>query len=83
MERYFDEYIELLGNKRKRMDFKFKPTKIFFKGYYYNVWPKNEEESTDREELTDKEEYVDLSDKPRLWGDEKGVKQEKGLKNVT
>ena len=54
-------------------------------GYHYSVWPKNEEESTDKEESIDKkesidkEESVDLFDMPPPEGDEE-VKKGKELK---
>ena len=54
-------------------------------GYDYNVWPKHEEESTDKEEFIDKkesfdkEESVDLFDVPPPEGDEE-VKKGKELK---
>ena len=36
--------------KKKKMDSKYTPKKLFIKGYDYRVWTKNKEKSTDEEE---------------------------------
>ena len=87
LEIYYDEYYYLSHTKRKKMNRKYKPKKLFIKGYDYSMWSKHEEESTDKEstdeeESTDKEESVDLSDMPPLEGDEE-VKEGKGIKIST
>ena len=60
---YFDEYYYLSDRKRKKVNSKYKPKKLFIKGYNYNDWYENVEPS-------DKEESVDISDMPPLGGDE-------------
>ena len=67
------------------MNCKYKPKKLFLEGYDYRVWPKNEEELTDKKESIDKEEYadkkesidkresVDSSDMPALRSDEEWI----------
>ena len=64
---YFHEYYYLSDAKRKKMNHKFKPKKLFIERYSYNDWYENvelpdKEKSSDNEELSDKEESVDLSD---------------------
>ena len=75
---YFDEYDELSDAKRKNMEPKYGPKKLFLKKYNYDNWFENEE-STDKEELTDKKDSLDLFDMLLLEGDEE-VKEEKGLR---
>ena len=94
LETYFDEYYYLSHAKWKKKNHKYKPKKLFIKGYDYSVWRKNEEESTDKKELTneekstDKEELankkdsLDLSDILTLEDDEE-VKEWKGLTILT
>ena len=76
LETYFDEDNELSDAKRKKIELKYDSNNLFLKTYNYDLWFKNEE-------LTDREESVDLSDMPALEGDEKEVKEEKGLKIST
>ena len=80
--------------QNEKKNHKYKPKKLFLKGYDYTVWPKNEEESTDKEELaneeksTDKEESankkdsLDLCDILTLEDDEE-VKEGKGFTILT
>ena len=88
LETYFDEYHYLSHGKRKKMDPKCKPKKLFAKGYDYREWSKNEgetadnEESTDNEESINEKELIDLCNMPPLEGDEK-VKIRTRLKNLT
>ena len=82
LETYFDEYYYLSHGKRKKMDPKYKPKKLFAKGYDYREWSKNEGETADNEESTNKKELIDLCNMPPLEGDEK-VKIRTRLKNFT
>ena len=56
---YFDEYYGLAEAKRKKLESKYEPDKLFLEAYNYDVWCENQE-SSDREELTDKNESTDL-----------------------
>ena len=87
-QKRIDEYYYLSHARRKKMDRKYKPKKLFIKEYDQSVWPKNKEESTDKEESTnkkesnDKKESVDLSEMS-LLEDDKEVKEGKGIKILT
>ena len=54
--------------KKKKINPKYKPGKLFVEGCNYNDWNKNVE-------LTDKEESVDLSDVLPLNNDEEDVRE--------
>ena len=66
---YFDEYYELSDAKRKKIESKYDPKKLFLKKYNYDNWFENQE-STDNEESTDKKGSLDLFDMLPLEGDE-------------
>ena len=74
LETYFDEYYELSGDKREKVESIYDPKDLFLEGYDYSVWSENEKK------LTDKEESKDLSDMPPQEGDEEEVKKRKGFK---
>ena len=73
---YFDKNYELSDAKRKTLESKYDPDKLFLETCNSDVWFENEK-------LIDKEESADLSDQPALEGDEKEVKEKKGLKILT
>ena len=77
LETYFDEYCYLSDPERKKVDCKYKPKKLFLKGYDDSVWSQSKEESTYKEELTDKKESVNLSDMSLVEGDEEEVNEGK------
>ena len=60
---YFHEYYDLSDAKRKKIDHKYKPTKLFLKENKYDGSP-------GKEYLGDREKSVDLSDMLLLEGDE-------------
>ena len=64
------KYYYVSDAERNKMDHKYKPKKLFSKGYYHSVWSEN------GRELTDKEQSV----MPPLEADEKKAK---GLKILT
>ena len=68
--------------QNEKTNHKYKPKKLLIKGYDYSVWPKNEEESTDKEEVANKKDSLDLSDILTLEDDEE-VKEGKGLTILT
>ena len=76
LETYFDEYNELQMLRGKNIELKYDPTNLFLKTYNFDPWFENEES-------TNREEFVDLSDMQPLEGDEKEVKEGKGLKILT
>ena len=45
--------------KKKKLESKYKPKKLFIIGYDYSVSTKHEEESTDKEKPTDRKESID------------------------
>ena len=50
LETNYDEYHYLsLAKKKKKVNRKYKPKKLFINGSDYSVWSKNEEDSTDEE----------------------------------
>ena len=49
LETYYDQYYCLLHAKRKKMNHKYKPKKLFIKGYNYSMWSKHEKESSDKQ----------------------------------
>ena len=63
--------------KKKNLDDKYDPKKLFLEGCDYRVWSETKEESTDKEELTD------VSPMPPLEDDEEEVREGKGLKILT
>ena len=74
-ETYFNQYMALSDNKKRKLGSKYDPVNLFFKIYNYDDWLKNEE-------LVDKEESVDLPHMQPLECDEK-LKKGKGLKSLT
>ena len=72
----------IIYQMHKKMNSKYKPKELFIKGYDYNDWYKNVEQS-DKEESSDKEETVNLSDMSPLECDEEEVKEGEGLKILT
>ena len=70
LETYFDEHFELSDGKRKKIEPKYEPSKLFLEAYNYDA-------------RFEKEKSVDLSDMPALEGDEEEVKEGKGLKILT
>ena len=63
LETYFDKYNDLEITRRKTINSKYGPKKLFLETHKYGDWLENEE-------LTDKEESVDSFDRPPLEGDE-------------
>ena len=70
----FDQYMTLSDAKKRKLDNKYEHKNLFVKGYDYSVWS---------EESTDKEESTVIPPMPPLEGDEKEVKEGKGLKVLT
>ena len=66
LETYFDEYFELSDAKRKKIEPKYEPSKLFLEAYNYDA-------------RFEKEKSVDLSDMPALESDEEEVKRIKNL----
>ena len=56
---YFDEYCELPDAKRKTVESKYDPDKLFLKTYNYDAWFENED-SSDKGESTDEKGSIDL-----------------------
>ena len=65
---YFDESD---AERKKKLNSKYKPQKLFIKGCNYNDWYKNVEPP-------DKEESINLSDMPPLEDEEEDIKEGKG-----
>ena len=65
------------------MNPKYKPEKLFSKGYDYSMWSKNKQESTNKKESIDKEEYTEVPSMTLIEGDEEKVKVGAGLKILT
>ena len=63
-----DKFLLFSTCKKKKINPKYKPGKLFVEGYNYNDWNKNVES-------TDKEESVDLSDVLPLSNDEEDVRE--------
>ena len=62
--------------RKKKLNSKYKPKKLFIAGYNYNDWYENVESFN-------KKEFVYLSDMPPLEGDEEKVKEGKRLQILT
>ena len=78
---YYDEYEELL-NVKKKLDHKFKPINLKFKGYNYGGWFTKEESDDKTLEGDEKEKFTDVPTIP-LLGDEEEVKEGKRLRILT
>ena len=59
LRKYYDKCCYLSHAKRKNLNRKYKPKKLFIIGYDYSMWTKHEEESTDKEKPTDRKESID------------------------
>ena len=53
LEIYYDEHCYLSHAKRKKMNRKYKPKKLFIKGYNYSMWSKHKDISSFNEESLD------------------------------